>query len=164
VQRVAPDDPRLDAAYEEASRAGVPVVLHAGREPSSASYGVDTRALCSADAVDRILARHEGLTLVVPHLGADEFFEYERLLDKHARLYLDTTMVLAGYFRFRPDPGLLARRATRLLYGTDFPNVPYAWDRELKALLAQELGDDTRHLLGGTARRLFLPGTDHVET
>ena len=25
-------------------------------------------------------------------------------------------------------------RADRVMYGSDFPNIPYAWDRELKGL------------------------------
>jgi predicted TIM-barrel fold metal-dependent hydrolase len=158
VQKVAPDDPRLDEVFEEATAARVPVVMHAGREPSSPAYAVDTRALCSAAAVARVLTRHPGLTLVVPHLGADEFAAYEALLDRFPGLYLDTTMVLAGYFRFAPDPGLLARRAGRLLYGSDAPNVPYAWSRELAALDAAGLAPDAlRAIAVENARRLFLP-------
>jgi predicted TIM-barrel fold metal-dependent hydrolase len=43
-----------------------------------------------------------------------------------------------------------------VLYGTDFPNIPYAWDREVKRLT--ELGlapDHLAALLGGTAAGLF---------
>lgn len=158
VQKIAPDDPRLDEVFEEAAAAGVPVVMHAGREPASDAYGVDTRALCSVDAVDRVLARHPGLTLVVPHLGADEFDDYEALLDRHPRLFLDTTMAIAGYLPGGPDLGVLARRADRLLYGSDFPDLPYAWSRELGVVAAAGLTPTAaRALLGGTARRLFLP-------
>ncbi|HEX9103890.1 MAG TPA: amidohydrolase family protein, partial [Polyangia bacterium] len=32
VQKLGPDDPRLDLVYERAAAAGVPVVIHAGRE------------------------------------------------------------------------------------------------------------------------------------
>ncbi len=156
VQKLAADDPRLDEVYEAAAEARRPVVLHAGREPSSAAYGVDTRALCSVDAVERVLHRHPGLTLVVPHLGADEFDEYEALLDRHAGLYLDTTMSIAGYFPRGPDLGILRRRADRLMYGSDFPDLPFAWSRELEVLERAGLDAAQRALLlGGTARRLF---------
>ena len=30
--------------------------------------------------------------------------------------------------------GLEHYRADRVMYGSDFPNIPYAWDRELKWL------------------------------
>ncbi|MCO5165285.1 MAG: amidohydrolase [Planctomycetes bacterium] len=158
VQKIAPDDPRLDEVFEEAAAAAVPVVMHAGREPASDAYGVDTRALCSVDAVDRVLARHPGLTLVVPHLGADEFDEYEALLDRHPRLFLDTTMAIARYLPGGPDLSVLARRADRLLYGSDFPDLPYAWSRELTVVRDAGLSPgQARALLGATARRLFLP-------
>ena len=30
-------------------------------------------------------------------------------------------------------------RPERVMYGTDFPNVPYAWDREIRALVQERL-------------------------
>lgn len=159
VQQVAPDDPRLEAVFEEAAAAQVPVVMHAGREPSSPAYGVDTRALCSVDAVERVLVRHPALTLVVPHLGADEYVEYEALLDRHPGLFLDTTMAIAGYLPGGPDLSLLARRADRLLYGSDFPDLPYAWSRELDVLARAGLSQAARRqVLHDNARRLFVAG------
>ncbi len=136
VQRMAPDDPRLDEVYRLASDAGRPVVIHSGREPNNPAYGVDTRALCGVDAVERVLQRYPRLKLVVPHLGADEFVEYGLLLERYPNLWLDTTMVVGDYFPSRPPPGMLERHVDRLLYGTDFPNIPYAWDRELAKLAA----------------------------
>lgn len=157
VQKIAPDDPRLDEVFEEAEAARLPVVMHSGREPSSPAYGFDSRALCSASAVARVLERHPGLTLVVPHLGADEFAAYEAMLDRFPGLYLDTTMVLAGYFPARPDAGILTRHSSRLLYGSDAPNVPYAWSRELSALEAVGLPQEKlRAIASGNAGRLFL--------
>lgn len=158
VQKIAPDDARLDPVFEEATRAAVPVVMHSGREPSSPAYGVDTRAICSAAAVGRVLARHPGLTLVVPHLGADEFAEYEALLDQHPHLFLDTTMALADYLPGGPGTGVLSRRAGRLLYGSDFPDIPFSWSRELAVIARAGLSPDQADaLLSGTARRLFRP-------
>jgi uncharacterized protein len=156
VQKIAPDDPRLIEVFEECEAARRPVVMHAGREPSSAAYGIDTRALCSAEATARVLARHPGLTLVVPHLGADEFDEYEALLDRFPNLWLDTTMALSGYLPCGDRFEMVRRRSERLLYGTDFPNLPYAWDRELKRIGGLGLSPAQRAaLLGGNARQVF---------
>ncbi len=157
VQRIAPDDPRLDPVYALAAAAGRPVVIHAGREPSFAAYGVDVRALCGADQIDRLLRRHPKLELVVPHLGVDEYPEYAALLDRHERLWLDTTMAIAGYFPgMAPPPELFPGRARRLLYGTDFPNIPYAWDRELRQIaLAKLSAEERRALLWDNALALF---------
>lgn len=156
VQKLAPDDPRMNAVFEEAARADVPLVIHCGREPSSEAYGVDARSLCGVDATARMLERHPGTTVVVPHLGSDEFAEYEALLDRFPKLWLDTTMTLGGYFAKGPDLGILARQSGRLLYGTDFPNLPHAWDREVKALAGAGLSKEAlAGIAGGNARRLF---------
>jgi len=156
VQKMGADDPRLDPVYAICQDAQRPVVIHAGKEPSSAGYGTDTRALCSADQVERVLQRYPRLKVIVPHLGADEYEAYAGLLERHANLYLDTTMVLAGYFPGTPPPVLFPRFADRLLYGSDFPNLPYAWDRELKVIAATPMPEAARAaLLHGNASRLF---------
>jgi uncharacterized protein len=42
------------------------------------------------------------------------------------------------------------------VYGTDFPNLPYAWDRELKNLVKARLPSDAlRRILGSNAVTLF---------
>ncbi len=156
VQRMAADDPRLDEVYAACGDAGRPVVIHAGREPSIPAYGIDTRALCAAAQIERVLQRHPRLKLIVPHLGYDELEEYRRLLDLHENLWLDTTMVIGGYFPVGELTALFPARADRLLYGTDFPNLPYAWDRELKAIFAAPMSEAQRRaLLWDNARRLF---------
>lgn len=155
VQKVAPDDPRMDDVWREASRAGVPVVIHAGREPSSDAYGVDCRALCSAESTARALERFPDVTCIVPHLGADEVAEYFALLDRFPRLHLDTTMMLAEYFPLRSDLALLERHADRILYGTDFPNIPYPWDREIKRLARSVSRTTAEKILSTNPRRLF---------
>jgi hypothetical protein len=124
VQKLAPDDARLWPIYALAQERGRPVVIHAGREPSSAAYGVDTRALCGAPMVERVLQAFPRLQLVVPHLGADEFDAYAALMAAHEHLWLDTTMMAAEYFPVPVPPSLFERFGHRMLYGTDFPNIP----------------------------------------
>lgn len=156
VQCFAPDAPALHEVYAACARAGKPLVMHAGREPASPHYKCDVYALCSAERVERVLKDHPTLKLCVPHLGADEFDAYERLLERHDNLWLDTTMVVAGYFPMPLPRRLLEVRPERILYGTDFPNLPYAWDRELKQLVALKLGDEVEAaILGGNALELF---------
>src|SRR5207245_667266 len=93
VQAFAPDDPRLHEIYAACAQAGRPLVMHAGREPSSPAYPVDVYALCAAERVERVLKDHPRLQLCVPHFGADEFDAYLRLLERHENLWLDTTML-----------------------------------------------------------------------
>ncbi|HXU68839.1 MAG TPA: amidohydrolase family protein [Polyangia bacterium] len=155
VQQMGPDDPRLDPVYARAADAGVPVVIHSGRQPLHAAYGVDIEAICSADATRRALERHPTLTMVVPHLGDDEEGAYFALLDEFPNLHLDTTMIVGGYFERRIDPALLEAHADRILYGTDFPNIPYEWDRELRWIEANLSSRARGKILGGNAARVF---------
>lgn len=156
VQALAADDDAMHALYEVAARHGKPVVVHAGREPRSAAYKLDTHAICSAERVANVLRAHPTLQLCVPHLGADEYDAYEGLLERHDNLWLDTTMALAEYFPVRPHRRLLTVRAERILYGTDFPNIPYAWDRELRKLEGYGLDpDQVAGILGANALRLY---------
>jgi uncharacterized protein len=130
-------------------------VFHAGRAPICAGYACDPNVLCGPDRVAPVLERHPNLRFVVPHLGADHYEGFEALLDRFEHLYLDTTMAIASYLD-PPDLGILVRRSNRLMYGTDFPNLPFAWDRELKVILAAGLPEDAeRAILSGNADDLF---------
>jgi predicted TIM-barrel fold metal-dependent hydrolase len=73
------------------------------------------------------------------HLFPDEFDAYRRLLDDYDNLWLDTTMTLANYLPFNDLPHLAGMRRDRLIYGSDFPNLPYAWDRELRRISRLDL-------------------------
>ncbi len=160
VQCVAPDAAEMDDVYRACSDAGRPLLMHAGREPKSPHYNCDTDALCTADRVADVLARFSALRLCIPHLGADEFLAYATLMEKHQNLWLDTTMMLAGYFPEHPSPWpLLARFSDRIIYGSDFPNLPYAWDRELKNLALSGLEKTViAKIAGENARRFFGDG------
>ncbi|HYV67210.1 MAG TPA: amidohydrolase family protein [Myxococcales bacterium] len=156
VMRVAPDDPRLDPVWRASARHRKPVVIHCGREPASGEYGVDVRALSGAARLRRALVRHPEAICIVPHLGMDEPAAFEALLGEFENLYLDTTMAIAGYFPDAPDLEMLRRRPERILYGTDFPNLPYEWDRELRVIRGLRLAPAQEQLiLSGNAVRLF---------
>lgn len=163
VQCFAPDDPVVAEVYQACADAGRPLVMHAGREPKSPAYRCDPHELCSVERIDEVLRNHPALKLVIPHLGADEFEAYAALLGQHENLWLDTTMAISGFFpgQAQPDlPALLDAHLHRILYGTDFPNLPFAWDRELSRLLRMGLPDlALEAVLGGTAKALFSVST-----
>ncbi len=142
--------------FECCRRNNKPLVIHAGREPKSEAYLCDPHQICGAEKVEHALRAFPGLKLCVPHLGFDELDAYRRLVERYDSLWLDTTMVLADYFPVAQpiDPGRY--RPDRILYGSDFPNIPYAWDRELKMLEAAGLDADfLDRILNRNARELF---------
>lgn len=119
-----------------------PIVMHVGREPKSVAYKCDPYQLCSADKLERVLREYPTLKICVPHLGFDEISPYRKLTEKYDNLWLDTTMVLTDYFPIKEKVDLCEYRPDRIMYGSDFPSIPYAWDRELKELKASRLPPD----------------------
>ena len=156
VQCFAPDAPELHEVYETCVEFDRPLLMHAGREPASPAYKCDPYALCAVDRVERVLRAHPKLKLCVPHLGADEFDGYEGLLERYDNLWLDTTMLAADYFPMKPTRRLFEVRPEHILYGTDFPNIPYAWDREIRQLLKMKFSTDVEvGMLGRNALQLY---------
>lgn len=134
----------------------VPLVAHLGREPRSPAYRCDPHSLCSAAKTETVLRDFPRLALCVPHLGADEFEAHARLQERFDHLWLDTTMMLSGYLPGLTPPPLSRFRLDRVLYGSDFCNLPYAWDRELRALAALGLSpEDLAGVAAGNAAVLF---------
>jgi predicted TIM-barrel fold metal-dependent hydrolase len=133
-----------------------PLIMHVGREPKSPAYPCDPYALCSADKLEQVIKTYPGLRVCVPHLGADEFDTYHRLLNSYDNLWLDTTMTLADYLPFDNVPDLATMRADRLIFGSDFPNLPYAWDRELQRIARLNLTPELlTKLLGQNAGEFY---------
>ena len=139
VQCFAVDSPPMRRLYGVCQAAKKPVLVHAGREPNFPAYRCDPHQLCGADRVERVLRDFADLKVCVPHLGFDETEAYRRLIDRYDNLWLDTTMAMAGYFPSAEGIDLGRYRPDRVMYGSDFPNIPYAWDRELLRLRAQKL-------------------------
>jgi len=96
------------------------------------------------------------LRICVPHLGFDELSAYKKLIEKYDNLWLDTTMMLSGYFFSENTIELESYRADRIMYGSDFPNIPYSWDRELKRLQLSRLPQENLEwILKKSARSFF---------
>lgn len=142
-------DPLLDGAWAALEDAGTPVVLHAGSGPVPTEF-------TGPEPVADVLARHPRLTLVIAHLGAPEYAEFLDLVERYERVHLDTTMAFTDFFtgfgeavgEVAGGPGgchrsgqfpdlLLARFADvgeRVLFGSDFPNIPYPYVHQLDVL------------------------------
>lgn len=146
----------VDQVCDVCWQAAKPLVVHAGQEPKSPAYRCDPYVLCSAAKTERLLQRYPGLSICVPHLGMGEFAAYRRLTEAYDTLWLDTTMAIADFFPLDEKVRLSELRTDRIMYGTDFPNIPYAWDRELKKLERHRLVPEAlTAILGGNARTFF---------
>jgi predicted TIM-barrel fold metal-dependent hydrolase len=138
------DDPLLDAAWGVIAEAGVPVVAHVGSGPVGTPY-------TGPDATARLLRRHPRLRLVVAHLGAPEQAAFFDLAERHEHVYLDTSMALTPFFTDPHHGGgalpadiapRLAALQHRVLYGSDFPTLPFRYADQLGWLADLGLGED----------------------
>ncbi|WP_434592147.1 amidohydrolase family protein [Streptomyces sp. A5-4] len=148
------NDTLLDPAWGLLAEAAIPVVTHCGSGPAPGKH-------TGPEPIGRLLARHPRLRLVVAHMGMPEYTDFLDLAERYDEVRLDTTMAFTDFSeRFTPFPagerGRLADLGDRILLGTDFPNIPYAYGHQLEALERLGLGDDwLRAVCYRNAARLF---------
>ena len=93
-----------------------------------------------------VLRRHPGLVLAIAHMGLPEYAEFFDLAERYPRLRLDTTMAFTDFTeRMHPFPrgerSRLASLGERILFGSDYPNIPYPYLHAVESLVALDLGD-----------------------
>ncbi|MBD8868780.1 amidohydrolase family protein [Nocardioides donggukensis] len=134
-------DPLLDEVWGVLEEAGTPVVLHAGSGPVGTAY-------TGPEPVAELLRRHPRLTLVIAHLGAPEYADFLALAETYERVHLDTTMAFTDFFSAlggefpRELLPRLAELGPKVLLGSDFPNIPYAYGHQIEVLERLGLGDE----------------------
>ncbi|MEC3978958.1 amidohydrolase family protein [Amycolatopsis sp. H20-H5] len=138
-----PRDELLATAWGALADAGVPVVIRCGHGPLRGDF-------TGLRVFEEVLAKHPRLTAVLAHAGMPEFELAFELLRRYPRVHLDTTMVGVPFAeRMSPLPASwadgLAEFADRVVLGTDFPNIPYSYATQLRAIAGwaadERLGD-----------------------
>ncbi|WP_026414967.1 amidohydrolase family protein [Actinomadura oligospora] len=138
-------DPRvdeLDEVWGMLADSGAIALVHAGSGPVGNPF-------TGPGPFGDVLERHPGLRTIVAHLGAPEFTGFFDLADRFPNVHLDTTMTFVdftgelGVFPAAEVPRLRdLGLAGRILFGTDFPNIPYAYAHQLEGLVRLDLGDE----------------------
>jgi predicted TIM-barrel fold metal-dependent hydrolase len=148
-----PRDPLLDEAWGLLADAAVPVIVHAGSGPSAGEF-------TGPGPIGEVLERHRGLRMVMAHMGMPEYEEFVGFAERYDEVLLDTTMCFTDFMGGRDLGRLLAPRLDALrdkvLLGTDFPTIPYAYAHQIDVLADLGLGDDwMRGVCWDNAARLF---------
>jgi uncharacterized protein len=148
-----PRDPRLEPVWGLLAEARVPALVHCGSAPLPGRF-------TGPGPIGEVMTRHPGLRVIVAHLGAGEFDEFLRLVERRPHTWFDTTMGLTDFMQgMQPYPvDLLPRlRALssdgRVLFGSDFPNIPYPFAHQVEVLA--DHGLDMPEVLWHAAARLF---------
>jgi predicted TIM-barrel fold metal-dependent hydrolase len=158
VQGLAPDDPRLDPAFELAARYDRPVLFHAGTAPmfeDSPYVGVERfRSFCRS---------YPEVRACCAHMGTYEWEAFLECLAEFDNAYLDTTfaMSVAAPESMGFDPAVVPDDvfetfAGRIMYGSDYPSIPHAYADERRHLLSRDLSEEASDALFRGAAARFL--------
>jgi hypothetical protein len=135
-----PRDELLRPAWGLLAEAGVPAIIHCGHGPIPGRHtGLDVFA--------GVLAEHPRLPVVLAHAGMPDFTGALDLVRRHERVHIDTTMVGTPYsLQIAPLPddwvAQLVDVADKVVFGSDFPNIPYAYFEQVKAVAGWAAADD----------------------
>lgn len=153
VSDMDPTQPRLEAAFEQIEAAGVPVVIHAGSAPKPGRF-------TSPRYLEGLVTRFPRLKVVVAHMGAWDWKTYLTLAERRENVFLDTTMVFVGFEAVDPIPPEMLDRleglSGKILFGSDFPNIPYPLSHAVLGIGALPLSREAKkRILHDNAVRLF---------
>ncbi|WP_205875595.1 amidohydrolase family protein [Mycobacterium camsae] len=155
VGQYDPTDALLDPAWGVIEDAAIPVVMHCGSGPAPGRY-------TGPGPVTTLLARHPRLRLIVAHMGMPEYGDFLGLVERYPEVRLDTTMAFTPFIEEtmpfpRSEHGRLRAHADRILFGSDFPNIPYGFIEAMRVLTRLPGVDDEwlRKVLHDNAARLF---------
>lgn len=154
VQKCRPADPRLEPALEVAVKYDRPITYHGGTAPM-----FENDPYVGADVFTEVVTSYPKLRVCCAHMGTYEVEAFLDLAQNHENVYLDTTFAMStsaeetmGF-----DPSTIANEtlvelADSIMYGSDFPNIPYPYRNERAGLIARDLPEETaRHLFARTA-------------
>src|SRR5690606_13079617 len=127
-----PTDPLLDDVWGVIEDAGVPVVIHCGSGPAPGEF-------TGPEPVRSLLGRHPRLRLIIAHMGMPEYVDFLDLAERFDGVRLDTTMAFTDFAeKVMPFPAdqypRLAGLGERIVFGSDFPNIPYPYPHALQVL------------------------------
>ncbi len=129
-------DNRLKPVFDLLKREDKILVVHAGTGPLENDY-------VGIKYFRKFLESYPDLKIQIAHLGCFEYREFFALLDEYPRLMMDDAMILVDHdlFPSQYDLGyeILQEYEDRLMFGSDFPNIPYNYEESYKLLFQQYL-------------------------
>lgn len=157
VGRYDPNDPLLNQVWGVIEDSGVPVVIHCGSGPAPGEH-------TGPEPIRRLLRRYPRLRLIIAHLGMPEYADFLDICESSADVRLDTTMTFTTFIEeTMPFPQSQLPRLNelghRILFGSDFPNMPCGYADAMRSItnLAGVDDDWLRKVFYQNAADLFYP-------
>lgn len=145
VQNCSPADPRIEDALEVAAEFDRPITYHGGTAPM-----YEDNPHVGIDAFTEVVDSYPELRVCCAHMGT---YDVDRFLDlacDNENVYLDTTFAMStraeDTMDFDPasiDDETLVELSSSIMYGSDFPNIPYPYRAERAGLLERDLPRET---------------------
>ena len=140
VGRYDPRDPLLATVWRRLAEAGIPIVSHVGSGPVPGPFQ-------GPELFGEVLAANPELTAVIAHMGGPEYAEFLDLALRYPNVHLDTTMTFTDFTTaIQPYPPdllpVLAEHPERVVFGSDFPNIPHPLAHQVEAVVRLDLGDE----------------------
>lgn len=140
VQNFYPYDERMHEIYELIIDRGKWLNFHVGTAPYHNRY-------VGYKKFEKFMNKYPNINVIVAHLGTYESHKFFSLLDKFENLHLDTAMVYLPMVFSKiwkkkinlPSEEDLLSYEDRILYGSDFPNIPYDYACSIQGLLNLKL-------------------------
>lgn len=158
VQECGPDDPRLDPAFELAAAGDHPILFHAGTAPM-----YEDSPYVGVEHFRGFFESYPDVRACSAHMGAFETEAFLDVLRDYETAFLDTSFSMSAgapaELAFDPasiPDDVFEEFAGRIMYGSDFPNVPYPYDAERAGLLGRDLSEAATDALFRGAADAFL--------
>jgi predicted TIM-barrel fold metal-dependent hydrolase len=158
-------DERMDPVYKKIIDYDKVLLPHIGTGPTYSNFNPGKVIQCPFVGIKhlrRFLKKYPNMKIIVPHLGAEEYEAMWSLIDEYPNLYFDTAMIGVMFnpafkdgLNLIPNEKLYAL-SNRLLFGSDFPNIPYSYNNSVQGWLhrgmKKDFYDEIFHL---NAKELF---------
>jgi len=134
VQNIYPSDERLFPLYEMVIKKNKHILFHTGTGPVANKF-------VGLEPFLKVVKKYPELPATVAHMGAHEYTGFIGLLDRYPRLYLDTAFCFMSppYAGYNLGPDYLEKYKSRILYGSDYPNLIMPREEEIENLLKMGL-------------------------
>lgn len=147
------NQPDMYPVFELMAERGKWFVVHAGTAPYPNEF-------TSLDDLEALLSDIPELKTILCHMGGFDFEKALAMMEKFPNLHLDTAMIFVDAKVFDsafalPDERLLPF-ADRIVFGSDFPNIPYDFSEAVDGLKRRGFDDAfLRGVFRENSRRMF---------